>query len=102
MSGFEPKSGSKLQSIWKHRFFIVTLQSDSDEDAKRRPREAETDDRKERTKPIIVKLKFKKKRIMASEVIAFPVNLRRNQNKYNAAYGKYYAEADSMREGDLR
>ena len=32
---------------------------------------------------------------MASEVIAFPVNLRRNQNKYNAAYGKYYAEADS-------
>ena len=27
MSGFEPKSGSKLQSIWKHRFFIVTLQS---------------------------------------------------------------------------
>ena len=32
---------------------------------------------------------------MASEVIAFPVNLRRNQNKYNAAYGKYYAEADT-------
>ena len=29
---------------------------------------------------------------MASEVIAFPVNLRRNQNKYNAAYGKYYTE----------
>ena len=39
---------------------------------------------------------------MASEVIAFPVNLRRNQNKYNAAYGKYYAEADSMREGGFR
>ena len=32
---------------------------------------------------------------MASEVIAFSVNLRRNQNKYNAAYGKYYPEADS-------
>ena len=32
---------------------------------------------------------------MASEVISFPVNLRRNQNKYNAAYGKYYAEADT-------
>ena len=32
---------------------------------------------------------------MASEVIAFSVNLRRNQNKYNAAYGKYYPEADT-------
>ena len=45
LGGFERKSGSKLQGIWKHRFFIVTLQCDSEEDAKRRPREAETDDR---------------------------------------------------------
>ena len=39
---------------------------------------------------------------MASEVIAFPVNLRRNQNKYNAAYGKYYAEADSKEPLNLK
>ena len=32
---------------------------------------------------------------MASEVIAFPVNLRKNQNQYNSAYGKYYPEADT-------
>ena len=32
---------------------------------------------------------------MASEVIAFPVNLRRNKNEYNAAYGKYFPEVDS-------
>ena len=31
---------------------------------------------------------------MASEVIAFSVNLRRNQNKYNAAYGKHYARVE--------
>ena len=39
---------------------------------------------------------------MASEVIAFPVNLRKNQNKYNAAYGKYYAEADSKEPLNLK
>ena len=39
---------------------------------------------------------------MASEVIAFPVNLRRNQNKYNAAYGKYYAEADTKEPLNLK
>ncbi len=32
---------------------------------------------------------------MATEVIAFPVNLRKNQNQYNSAYGKYYPEADT-------
>ena len=31
---------------------------------------------------------------MASEVITFPVNLRKNQNSYSPAYRKYYAEAD--------
>ena len=30
---------------------------------------------------------------MASEVIAFPVNLRKNKNQYNAGYGQYYPEA---------
>ena len=39
---------------------------------------------------------------MASEVIAFPVNLRRNQNKYNAAYGKYYPEADTKEPLNLK
>jgi len=32
---------------------------------------------------------------MATEVIAFPVNLRKNTNQLNAAYGKYYPEADT-------
>ena len=32
---------------------------------------------------------------MASEVIAFPVNLRKNKNQYSPAYGKYFPEADS-------
>jgi hypothetical protein len=31
---------------------------------------------------------------MATEVISFPVNLRKNKNTKSAAYGKYYAEAD--------
>ena len=39
---------------------------------------------------------------MASEVIAFPVNLRKNMNQYNAAYGKYYAEADSKEPLNLK
>ncbi len=32
---------------------------------------------------------------MATEVISFPVNIRKNNNQYNAAYGKYFAEADT-------
>ena len=32
---------------------------------------------------------------MASEVIAFPVYLRKNKNQYNAGYGQYYPEADT-------
>ena len=32
---------------------------------------------------------------MASEVIAFPVNLRKNKNQYNPSYGKYFPEADT-------
>ena len=39
---------------------------------------------------------------MASEVIAFPVNLRKNQNQYNSAYGKYYVEADSKEPLNLK
>ena len=30
---------------------------------------------------------------MASEVISFPVNLRKNKNQYNAGYGQYYPKA---------
>lgn len=32
---------------------------------------------------------------MASEVIAFPVNLRKNKNQYNPSYGKYFPEVDA-------
>ena len=32
---------------------------------------------------------------MASEVIAFQVNLRKNANRFSKAYGKYYPEADT-------
>ena len=39
---------------------------------------------------------------MASEVIAFPVNLRRNKNEYNAAYGKYFPEVDSKEPLNLK
>ena len=39
---------------------------------------------------------------MASEVIAFPVNLRRNNNQYNNGYGKYYAEADTKEPLNLK
>ena len=39
---------------------------------------------------------------MASEVIAFPVNLRKNKNQYNAGFGKYYAEADSKEPLNLK
>lgn len=31
---------------------------------------------------------------MATEVISFPVNLRKNQNSKSLAFGKYYPEAD--------
>ena len=31
---------------------------------------------------------------MATSNIAFPINLRQNQNTFNSGYGKYYAEAD--------
>ena len=39
---------------------------------------------------------------MASEVIAFPVNLRKNKNQYNAGYGNYYAEVDSKEPLNLK
>ena len=39
---------------------------------------------------------------MASEVIAFPVNLRRNNNQYNAGYGQYYPEADTKEPLNLK
>ena len=39
---------------------------------------------------------------MATEVIAFPVNLRRNNNQYNNGYGKYYAEADTKEPLNLK
>ena len=39
---------------------------------------------------------------MASEVIAFPVNLRKNKNQYNAGYGQYYPEADTKEPLNLK
>ena len=39
---------------------------------------------------------------MASEVITFPVNLRKNKNQYNAGYGNYYAEADAKEPLNLK
>ena len=39
---------------------------------------------------------------MASEVIAFPVNLRKNKNEYNAAYGKYFPEVDTKEPLNLK
>ena len=39
---------------------------------------------------------------MASEVIAFPVNLRKNKNQYSTAYGKYYPEADTKEPLNLK
>ena len=32
----------------------------------------------------------------------FEINIRKNDNKYNAAYGKYYAEADSKEPLNLK
>ena len=39
---------------------------------------------------------------MATEVIAFPVNLRKNMNQYNAGYGNYYPEADTKEPLNLK
>ena len=39
---------------------------------------------------------------MASEVIAFPVNLRQNKNQYNSGFGKYYPEADTKEPLNLK
>ena len=39
---------------------------------------------------------------MATEVIAFPVNLRMNKNKFNKGYGKYYPETDSKEPLNLK
>ena len=39
---------------------------------------------------------------MANEVIAFPVNLRKNNNEHNHGYGKYYAEADAKEPLNLK
>ena len=39
---------------------------------------------------------------MATEVITFPVNLRKNNNEYSHAYGKYYAEADTKEPLNLK
>ena len=39
---------------------------------------------------------------MASEVIAFPVNLRKNKNQYSPAYGKYFPEVDTKEPLNLK
>ena len=39
---------------------------------------------------------------MATDIIAFPVNLRKNNNRFNKGYGKYYAEADSKEPLNLK
>ena len=39
---------------------------------------------------------------MATEVISFPVNLRKNNNRENNGYGKYYAEADTKEPLNLK
>ena len=39
---------------------------------------------------------------MASEVIAFPVNLRQNKNQYNSGFGKYYPEVDTKEPLNLK
>ncbi len=39
---------------------------------------------------------------MATEVISFPVNIRKNNNQYNAAFGKYFAEADAKEPLNLK
>ena len=39
---------------------------------------------------------------MASEVISFPVNLRKNKNQYNPSYGKYFPEVDTKEPLNLK
>ena len=39
---------------------------------------------------------------MATDIIAFPVNLRKNNNRFNKGYGKYYPEADSKEPLNLK
>jgi len=39
---------------------------------------------------------------MANEVIAFSVNLRKNNNRFNKGYGKYYPEADTKEPLNLK
>ena len=39
---------------------------------------------------------------MATEVISFPVNLRKNNNRFNKGYGKYYAETDTKEPLNLK
>ena len=39
---------------------------------------------------------------MATSNIAFPINLRQNQNSYSNAYGKYYAEPDTKEPLNLK
>ena len=39
---------------------------------------------------------------MATSNIAFPINLRQNQNTYNNGYGKYYAEVDTKEPLNLK
>ncbi len=39
---------------------------------------------------------------MATEVITFPINLRKNQNSTSTAFGKYYPEADSKEPLNLK
>ena len=39
---------------------------------------------------------------MASEVIAFPVNLRKNKNQYSPAYGTYFPEVDTKEPLNLK
>ena len=46
--------------------------------------------------------KLKTLKIMASEVISFPVNLRKNKNQYNPSYGKYFPEADTKEPLNLK
>ena len=39
---------------------------------------------------------------MATDVISFPVNLRKNNNRFNKGYGKYYPEADTKEPLNLK
>ena len=39
---------------------------------------------------------------MATEVISFPINLRKNENQFNHGYGKYYPEVDTKEPLNLK